>query len=224
MGSLFRNDEPSSAAQLQRNAGLSIAVHALVLGLIAAGTIHLRHVVIFRPTTAGSVTQVSMIALNRSALDAILNQRSPVVERDTVPKLLAPHRQKPMLNLPQISQSAPSSQSAPAAGKTNPGVTGAGNDGQSMYPAYPTVSPSPEVKDRALLPQTDQRVIVNVNLSADGHVQQATLVSGLGNALDQIVLDTVRGWQFHPAQVNGSPVASSIELVFPFNRSYPISE
>jgi outer membrane biosynthesis protein TonB len=54
-------------------------------------------------------------------------------------------------------------------------------------------------------------------------VQQATLVSGMGNALDQIVLNTVRVWQFHPAMRNGSPVPSSMELVFPFNRDYPIS-
>jgi protein TonB len=108
--------------------------------------------------------------------------------------------------------------------KSASGATGSGNDAQNMYPAYPTVSPSPQVRDRSLLPPTDQRVIVDVNLGTDGQVQEAKLVSGLGNALDQLVLDTVRGWQFHPATVNGSPVASSIELVFPFNRAYPIAE
>jgi TonB family protein len=111
-----------------------------------------------------------------------------------------------------------------AAGKSNPGMTGAGSDTQSMYPAYPTVSPSPQVKDRSLLPPTDQKVVVDVDLSATGQVQEAKLVSGLGNALDQVVLDTVRGWQFHPAMLNGGPVASSMELVFPFNRNYPTAE
>ena len=93
-----------------------------------------------------------------------------------------------------------------------------------MYPAYPTVSPSPQVRDRSLLPQTDQRIVVDVNLGADGQVQQATLVSGLGNALDQLVLDTVHGWQFHPAMLDGKPVPSTMELVFPFNRNYPEPE
>jgi hypothetical protein len=34
----------------------------------------------------------------------------------------------------------------------------------------------------------------------------------------------VRGWQFHPAMLNGGPVPSSMELVFPFNRNYPTAE
>jgi TonB family protein len=93
-----------------------------------------------------------------------------------------------------------------------------------MYPAYPTVSPSPQVRDRSLLPRTDQKIVVDVDLGANGQVQQAALVSGLGNALDQLVLDTVRGWQFHPAMLNGQPVPSRMELVFPFNKNYPEAE
>jgi protein TonB len=50
-----------------------------------------------------------------------------------------------------------------------------------------------------------------------------TLVKGMGNALDQIVLDTVKTWRFHPATVNGNPVASEAELIFPFNLSYPVA-
>jgi outer membrane biosynthesis protein TonB len=48
-------------------------------------------------------------------------------------------------------------------------------------------------------------------------------VKGLGNALDALVLETVKTWRFHPATVNGTPVATEAELIFPFNRSYPIS-
>jgi outer membrane biosynthesis protein TonB len=45
----------------------------------------------------------------------------------------------------------------------------------------------------------------------------------MGTPLDQIVLDTVKTWKFHPATVNGNPIASEAELIFPFNRSYPVS-
>ena len=45
----------------------------------------------------------------------------------------------------------------------------------------------------------------------------------MGSALDQIVLDTVRTWKFHPATVNGNPVASEAELIFPFNAQYPVT-
>jgi len=36
------------------------------------------------------------------------------------------------------------------------------------------------------------------------------------------VLDIVKTWHFQPATVNGKPIASQAELIFPFNRSYPI--
>jgi outer membrane biosynthesis protein TonB len=35
------------------------------------------------------------------------------------------------------------------------------------------------------------------------------------------VLDTVKSWRFHPATINGNPVATEAELIFPFNLSYP---
>jgi TonB family protein len=84
-------------------------------------------------------------------------------------------------------------------------------------------SPRPPVADRSLLPDSNREVVVDVKVSAAGDVLEATLVKGLGNNLDQIVLDTVKTWRFHPATVNGNAVATEAELIFPFNLSYPTS-
>jgi TonB family protein len=114
---------------------------------------------------------------------------------------------------------------APAAGAPvrAPESTAAGNgaDQQNADPAFPVFSPRPPVADRALLPASNQEVVVDVKVSATGDVLEATLVKGIGNALDTIVLDTVKTWRFHPATVNGNPVATEAELIFPFNESYP---
>jgi protein TonB len=99
-------------------------------------------------------------------------------------------------------------------------VPGNGTDTQSADPAFPVFSPRPAVADRSLLPSSEQQVIVDVKVSAGGDVLEATVVRGLGNALDQIVLDTVKTWRFHPATVNGTPVATEAELVFPFSPRY----
>ncbi len=228
MRSLFQYEEQSQA-RVGQTAALSIALHALLLALIVAGSIRARHVVIFRPMVQGSSQQIAVVAVSRGALAAVLAaEHPPLTEKTQAPRITAPHRLStvpakptPSLTALQLSQSQVAQ---PAAEKSNPGVTGQGSDAQSMYPAYPTVSPSPQVRDRSLLPQTSQKVVIDVNLGADGRVQQAMLVSGLGNALDQVVLDTVRGWQFHPAVLNGAPVPSSMELVFPFDRNYPEAE
>jgi outer membrane biosynthesis protein TonB len=55
-------------------------------------------------------------------------------------------------------------------------------------------------------------------------VLEATLVKGIGNPLDQIVLSTVKTWRFHPATINGNAVPTEDELIFPFDQSYPIAE
>jgi len=228
MHSLFQ-DIVESQVRIRRSAGLSIAFHAFLLTLIVAGTIHVRRIVVFRPMTRGSSSQIAIVAVSRGALAAVLASEQPTIpEKSEAPRKKISHhvspilaKRTPALEAPQATQALVAQSSA---AKSNPGVTGQGNDTQNMYPPYPIVSPSPQVRDRSLLPQTDQKIVVDVNLGADGRVQQATLVSGLNNPLDQLVLDTVRGWQFHPAMLNGAPVPSQMELVFPFNKNYPEAE
>jgi len=114
---------------------------------------------------------------------------------------------------------------APAAGQPvaapDSRAAGSGADQQSADPAFPVFSPHPAVSNRSLLPRSNQEVVVDVKVSAAGDVLEATLVKGIGNGLDQIVLDTVKSWRFHPATINGNPVATEAELVFPFNLNYP---
>ena len=102
-------------------------------------------------------------------------------------------------------------------------ASGNGSDVQNADPAFPVFSPKPPVTNRALLPSSQSEIVVDVNLNAAGDVIGVNLVRGMGSSLDQIVLDTVKTWRFHPATVNGSPVASQAELIFPFNPSYPIT-
>ena len=126
---------------------------------------------------------------------------------------------------PPASDLAISLQVAPPVGRPvsapNSTAAGSGADQQSEYPAFPVFSPKPAVADRSLLPRSSEDVVVDVKVSASGDVLEATLVKGLGNSLDQIVLDTVKTWRFHPATLNGTAVATEAELIFPFNLSYP---
>jgi protein TonB len=117
--------------------------------------------------------------------------------------------------------SPPNPQNSKGSGQT---MAGNGPDDEDATPAFPVFSPKPPVKDRALLPGSEKKIIVDVNVDEAGGVVSETLVTGLGNNLDQIVLETVKSWRFHPATVNGKPVATQAELVFPFNPQYPIGD
>lgn len=128
----------------------------------------------------------------------------------------APHTSPSPVRAPQAS----SSQAAVAAQQPDSTLgTGAGNE--DAEPAFPVYFPQPGLADRSLLPATEQKIIVNVDISAQGEVTDETLVQGLGNSLDQSVLTVVKSWRFHPATLNGAPVASVQELVFPFSRNTP---
>jgi TonB family protein len=127
----------------------------------------------------------------------------------------------------QTSDLATNRNPAPIAGRPvdapHSDAPGNGADQQNADPAFPVFSPRPPVTDRSMLPDVNREVVVDVKVSAAGDVLEATLVKGIGNGLDQIVLDTVKTWRFHPATVNGNPVATEAELIFPFNLSYPVA-
>ncbi len=103
-------------------------------------------------------------------------------------------------------------------------LRGNGSDNDDVRPAFPVFSPRPPVTDRSLLPSTEEKIVVDVNLNASGDVVGESLVKGIGNRLDQIVLEIVKTWRFQPATINGKPVPTQAELIFPFNSSYPISD
>ena len=90
--------------------------------------------------------------------------------------------------------------------------------------AFPIFYPNPAVHDRSLLPASEKQVIVDVQLNAGGDVVGENLVKGIGNALDQMALDSVKIWRFQPATVNGKPVASEAEVIFSFSQRYPSSD
>jgi TonB family protein len=79
------------------------------------------------------------------------------------------------------------------------------------------------VSDRALLPAKEQKIVVDVDVDALGGVVREILVRGLGNKLDQVVLDTVKTWHFQPATKDGKPVPTEAELIFPFGPDTPIT-
>jgi hypothetical protein len=107
---------------------------------------------------------------------------------------------------------------------TGKAMRGNGADSIDMTPAFPVYSPHPPIRDRALLPQTAEKIVIDVDLDETGLVVKETLVRGLGNQLDAMVLGIVKTWKFQPAKIDGKPVASQAEVVFPLDRNYPVAE
>jgi hypothetical protein len=107
---------------------------------------------------------------------------------------------------------------------TGKAMRGNGADRIDMTPAFPVYSPHPPIRDRALLPQTAEKIVIDVDLDETGLVVKETLVKGLGNELDAMVLGIVKTWKFQPAKIDGKAVASQAEVVFPLDRNYPVAD
>jgi hypothetical protein len=229
---LYRDHLTSRRGRLSRFAisATSAAIHAAIVLLVFVLTLHSVKVHPIRPTAR--CCMVALYQANGVGIDAPpiphpgtgSHQAKKTVVRQ---KSLLPTPPEPVVQEAQTSTAG--NTSAHSAGSPAPPqpasqlTAGTGSGSDDAQPAYPIFSPSPHVADRTLLPGANQNVIVDVDVSVSGEVTNEKLVQGLGNGIDQLVLDTVKGWHFHPATVNGNAVASTSELVFPFNRSYPRS-
>lgn len=128
------------------------------------------------------------------------------------------------MQVPAVKKSGGGSPASPHHGDgSGKAVFGNGPDNVDMTPAFPVFSPHPPIHDRSLLPQSADKIVVDVDVDEAGQVVKETLVKGIGNQLDAMVLDIVKTWRFQPAKVNGKPVASQAEVVFPLDLNYPIA-
>jgi hypothetical protein len=196
---------------------ISIGAHTVVLLLLVAVA---RHAWQVRPAVGHGGEQPSVVywddsvGSGSSRIHAHENPEPAKAHRARIAKTEAA---RPAAETKQPAQ-AEAASSAGSSTSQLPG-NGAGEGSQNATPAFPVYSPSPHL-DRSLLPKTDENVVIDVDVSAMGQVLDEKLVHGLGNGVDQVILDTVKSWKFHPATVDGSAVASVAELVFPLGQKW----
>ncbi len=207
-----------------RAISLSLCFHAVILGLVLlAGADFLRHhLQVTQPVRVASIEIAGAshsVPLPFPHSLTATHTRHPAPYTDAAATTMLP------LDQPQRKTSGGGSPRDPHAGDgSGAAQVRNGSDAEDEHPAFPVFSPRPPVTDRSLLPPSERKIIVDVDVDALGAVVHESLVQGLGNGLDQVVLDTVKSWRFQPATINGKPVPTQAELIFPFNPSYPISD
>jgi TonB family protein len=204
---------------------LSLAIHGVLLAsVVVAGTVHFgTHKI--RPVQPETIARIEVsggshaIKIKLPPMPTASHTREPAKTPNATKKTILPVEQPP------LKWSGGGSPAAPHKGDgSGQALRGNGSDADDVRPAFPVFSPRPPVTDRSLLPNSEQKIVVDVNVDALGQVVSEKLMNGMGNKLDQIVLDIVKTWRFQPATVNGKPVPTQAELIFPFNPSYPITD
>lgn len=199
----------------------SIAAHSIFLLLLIAAV---HHVWLSRPVSSRGGAHATVLywegSIGTGAARTHLRGTEKQTPARTVPRSspVTPPREKQID--PDAQKPSETADASPAGSSISQSQdNGVGDGTQNATPAFPVYSPSPHL-DRSLLPRTDENVVVDVNVSSMGEVLDEKLVHGLGNSVDQVILDTVKGWKFHPATVDGNAVASVAELVFPLGQRW----
>jgi len=211
MQTTLLNTPPPQPRKPLRSSAVSIALHLAVL-LAITGVLHrTAHIAPYRlPGTTKGVSYLTFYSAGSPPhAESTLTAKKPATHRATpTPHTTpAPPPEKPAE--PQSPHVDP--------GASNSALSGIGQGDISI--ALQKVFPYPK-PDLSTLPHgTHGDVILNAVIDQNGHISDLTLVQGLGPAIDNVVIATVKQWSYTPALMNGSPVVSEQELHFHYERS-----
>jgi len=213
---------PPNRRRFAGNAGISMALHAVLLALVV-GVVHRPLRVYNLPGTA-SGTHIDVVYLPGSApvptpsAKTKAAVRPPTVAALPQRRSLLPPIEPPPIALPPQPQPAvaspapdPDPPPTPAAGAlAGSDSFGAGD----VQIAFTTYSPSPQ-PDLSRLPRGAQGdVVLDVTIDSKGKIADLEVLRSLGYGIESSVVSTVRTWTFRPATKDGVPIASVQELHF----------
>lgn len=139
----------------------------------------------------------------------------PAVQAEpaATPEVEEPAEQTPPIAEPAARNSGGAPATATAAAAVPPRPSG----GASTGPRAAAGNPAPEYPPQARRRGIEGRVVVRVQVEADGSVSNANVIASSGSTLlDQSALDAVKRWRFSPAQVNGEPHGANLDLPIAF--------
>lgn len=188
---------------------VSVAVHAALV-LAVVGVLG-RHRAIVAYKLPGSVNGVESLAVYNPG--SALASQSQVTVKKAEAKAVATVKQ-PELSVPKPVEAAAARAES---GSANAPLSGVGEGEISL--ALEKFFPYPKPDLSALPHGTRGDVIVDAVVGEDGKIADLKVVQGLGPAINDVVVATVRQWLYTPATRNGVPVASAQELHFHYERS-----
>jgi TonB family protein len=88
--------------------------------------------------------------------------------------------------------------------------------GHEVHVAYSVIHPDPPVSRSELPRDLVGDVVIVVTIDSQGNVVETKIVQTVGHGIDEKIEATVRRWHFQPATLDGTPVASHVDVHFHF--------
>lgn len=188
---------------------ISTAAHAAILSALLVSFHHAARIIPYRlPGTAKGVSYLTFYSAGSTATTV---SQSPLKKQAAAHSTPTTHA--PLPTPKPLEASTPSSE----VGASNAALSGKGEGNISI--ALQKVFPYPKPDLSSLPHGTHGDVILDAVIDQNGNIANLTLVQGLGPAIDNVVIATVRQWSYTPALMNGAPVASEQELHFHYEHS-----
>jgi len=192
----------------RKGAWMSIAVHAVVVGMLAL--IARMPGPVLAPKHMPGTAQGTVLMFNYQLLGAPPGSATAAPrEQAKGPALPAPAK-SPTDKAKQLTQAATNE----APGNAADGSEGDGNISIALVQFHPR--PAPDLS--TLAPGMSGDVVLDALIDAQGKITKLSVTKSLGPSVDSQVMATVQTWTFSPATRNGTPIASEQELLFHYER------
>jgi periplasmic protein TonB len=215
---MFTGLQPArSPFRRNRAVGLSVAAHLALLALIAfhnSGAIDLSstslafgesahtYKLVYFPPSSNNETSPQKDSLTFSSRLTKPKPRPQLTKRD-------PDRQPVVNNADAADRN--SQAGSPLGTMIDGPITG-----HEVHVAYPIIYPDPPVERSTLPRDLIGDVVIEVTIDSQGNVVETKIVQAIGHGIDEKIEATLRRWQYQPATLDGTPVASRHDVHFHF--------
>jgi len=87
--------------------------------------------------------------------------------------------------------------------------------GDEVRPALPVATSDPVVWPWQL-PDSPGNEVIEITIDERGEIVRKVVLQSLGPEIDSKCLAALENWHFHPATLNGAPIPSKQDAIFPF--------
>jgi Gram-negative bacterial TonB protein C-terminal len=87
--------------------------------------------------------------------------------------------------------------------------------GDEIRPALPVATSDPVVWPWQL-PDSPGNEVIEITIDEHGEIIRKVVLQSLGSDIDSKCLAALENWHFHPATLNGAPIPSKQDAIFPF--------
>ena len=92
-------------------------------------------------------------------------------------------------------------------------------DAMGLKPPTAVYTPEPEFSEEALKSNIQGIAVFGIVVDNTGKIARIRLERALGYGLDENAFEALKKWRFHPATLNGEPVALTMSVEVSFNRN-----